>query len=63
MQDFGDSGRVTGEVPLGTFWYAASAPGDEDVLGKGSVRVSDFDKSVLDATLVEVFDQVGKFAL
>lgn len=51
------------EVSLCTLGYTTSAPGDQDVLRESGVGVLDLDVGELDATLVEVLDQVGQLTL
>lgn len=63
VEDFRDSIQVASEVALCALWHALAAPGEENMLGKRSVRVLNFDESKLNAAFAEVFNEIGEFAL
>lgn len=63
MKELGDGGRVTGEVALGALGNATATPSDQDMLGKTSIRVLDFDKGELDAAFVEFFDEFAELTV
>lgn len=63
MENLGDGIEVTGEVALGPLRDTTTAPGDEDVLGQTTVGVFDLQESELNATLVEIFDEVGNLTI
>lgn len=63
VENLGNGVKVAGEVALGPFGDTATAPGDEDVLGKTAVGVLDLDECELDTAFVEVLDQVGELTV
>ena len=63
VEDFGDGIQVAGEVALCALWHTLTAPGEENMLGKRSVRVLDFNESKLNAAFAKVFNEIGEFAL
>lgn len=63
VKNLGDGGQVAGKVPLCSLGNTTATPGNQDVLRKSTVGVPDFDEGKLNATLVEVLDQVGKLTI
>lgn len=63
VKNLGDGGQVAGKVPLCSLGDTTAAPGNQDVFGKSTVGVLDFDEGELDAAFVEVLDQVGKLTI
>jgi len=57
MEEFGDGSSMTGEVALGALGNTTATPGDQNMLGKTSIGVLDFDKGKLDAAFVEFLDE------
>lgn len=63
MENFGDSGRVAGEVAFCSFGDTTPAPRDQDALGESRIGVLDLDEGELDPAFVEVFYQLVQLAI
>lgn len=63
MEEFGDGGKVTGEVSFRPFWYTFAAPCDENVLGQTRVRVCHLHVGKLHSTFGEFLDEIFQFTI
>jgi hypothetical protein len=63
VKNLGDSGNMAGEVALGSLRDAATAPGDQDILGKAGVWVFDSGECELDAAFAKFLGKLGEITL
>lgn len=63
MEEFGDGGKVAGEVSFRPFWYTFAAPCDENVLGQTRVGICHLHVGKLHSTFGEFFDEIFQFTI